>query len=100
MRIARASSLISEEKTATWCDVCSLVLPWAMFWAMFMARDVLPWEGRAAMMISSDFLRPSILLSMLVMPVVRPAAPFSPAARRFILSIVSRRMSFQFLLVV
>ena len=44
----------------------------AAFWAMLMARAVLPMEGRAAMMISSPFCRPLVMRSSSVKSVAKP----------------------------
>ena len=55
----RSDSLdISSEKTAT-----TLLSRTAQFCAMLMAQAVLPMEGRAAMMMSSEFCRPEVILS-------------------------------------
>ena len=58
MRLSSASFDISSEKTAT-----TLPSRTAAFSAMLMAKAVLPIEGRAAMMIRSDFCRPLVISS-------------------------------------
>ena len=59
--ISRASFDISSEKTPTTLPSCT-----AEFSAIFMANEVLPIEGRAAMMTRSDGCRPLVILSSLV----------------------------------
>jgi len=79
MRRSSDSLFISRLKTAT-------MAPWLMaaFWAMLMARAVLPIEGRAAMMISSPFCRPLVRRSNSVKSVA------SPVTRALLVQIVDR----------
>ena len=67
MRRISAAALISRLKTATGnfnsIATCS---------AMFIARDVLPIEGRAATMIISPPCKPSVILSKSTKPVEMP----------------------------
>ena len=67
MRIISCWAGISMENTrigASWCKIaCS---------TRFMAKDVLPMEGRPATMIRSDFCRPEVLLSRSRKPVLKP----------------------------
>jgi hypothetical protein len=67
MRRSSDSLLISRLKTAT---VALLVT--AAFSAMLIASAVLPIEGRAAMMISSPFCSPLVIMSNCLNPVARP----------------------------
>jgi len=58
MRRRRDSFDISREKTAT-----TRPSRMAEFCAMLIAQAVFPMEGRAAMMMSSEFWRPLVILS-------------------------------------
>ena len=81
IRFARDVVSISSEKIITGCGLLFspsngfplMSLPSATHSAMFIANEVLPTEGRAAMTIISAFLRPRSFSSMYLKPVGRPS---------------------------
>ncbi len=79
--VASCSRLISSENTATF--FFSVMPTWR---AIFSAILVLPMPGRAAMRISSDLLRPSVLLSRSGRPVGRPGILLPEAEASLIVS--------------
>ncbi len=72
IRIASCSPGISMENTAT--GTCPLI---AAFSAIFMAKVVLPMEGRPAMMTRSERCRPEVLSSKSSKPVGTPVIELS-----------------------
>ena len=91
MRLASDSVLISREKMSTGCflplsqrvGMPLMSCPIATHSAMFMAREVLPTDGRAATTIMSPPLRPISFSSRYLKPVERPSnCPAPPSKRR------------------
>ena len=84
IRLASASTGISSENTITGCRLPPSVFtgtlfmssPSAQLSAMFIAREVLPTDGLAAMTIISEFLRPWSFSSRWVSPVDIPSRCF------------------------